>query len=1450
MADSLFDNRYRYDYIYPRGRSGETLRAVDIQDNDRPVVIKRPAPNDAPPIRAGQEVSIINERTALKRLAGHPVLTELLGDGQFFVGGMAHQYIVMERATGIIVGAAVGELNATGERLPELETLVIVDNLLSLLEAAHEADIVYNDVDAKHLFWDRDAYRLKVIDWGNAVFLEGDAITPQGISRQTDVYQVGELLYFIVTGGRRAEIPRDATASFRLDFGEDVRRVHSRLQEIISKAANPNSRLRYASITALRTDLTRYRETLERERNGTLAAVNEKLRRGSLSKNELRTLRTMLEPAMQQDPGYPAGRATLDDITDRLRDLDVQSDLDAVRIYMSNANWKRAADLLRSLRDQTGTRTSGLVGLLLDVCVLLAESELYNTPPAINEALNLMFDGLASRAAKVLLVEEPQDDELRILQWRMAERVSSHMPEVLLLRPNLFRLHSAMRQLEGEDPVIVELLAVMAEIDTSVRQTSSGSIDLPGLRDTYRTIVERLQGMNPRLQTLAVQQQLPNRRLPLTSLDRALNAAMALADSMHVIGKQAASSPRDALHSLDTSRAIDPVNPVWDDIEMLLNQLYGILQTCQTFVPAADASDLETWFKSTQEQLKPFAERLFDDMLRNMLAGLQRGADAWQVYRLQVVMGNRAGAENALQTAATNVQTISPTLTTWFNQLHSVVSGAEYIERHSVPGGLGRALADGWAAFDRGRLSDAERLGQQAYESARAPAEHEAAARLQDLAKGLRDWVERGGVNDAARSQALLMQVQNGLTDDERAILENFAQQMPANDTYLRAMKRGIVDVYNQRSTAALRIVYVIYLMQGALDAHEDRLEDANFWLDAAQKTLGELGERHPATRTLAEFVGTRHDLAQASAIFEELNGKHILPRLESVRRQVEDGAQSRILAPAAQSLRDLETALRDWSDGDFRSAGMRLETALRGAQEAEKSANISLQAYRDWLAELVQVTATLNVQLRDLRTLVDRRDDTPAPRMQEIHNDFVHRTETLLGNDYSMTLRQWRDTYEAFLEVFLNAGRRSHRLERLDELFRAMFIDRHPAYPLYQHWYALVEAAAEFPAPQTDDPTPRLDTSEGAITPDVPQPQSDGGRVGRPRRRSRAALILIILAALIGGGALFMLLNGQNADPLANVPLTITHTPTVTPTTATATATVSSTVDEAPTATDVPPTATIPAETPATHTPLPPTTDSRIIVLPSETPTPTDTATATATSTDTPTPTHTPTITLTPSDTPTPSRTPTPTLPPQGLQGQQDLLALFASRDDLPFNPLLFAPGEDGDYWRLGTGSATEDDVLLISPPAELLEVAYGNNAVSRIRRVEAELVLRTHNPAILDDDDLYFGLLLQSLDDGNNAGVRIQVIDTVSNIVNVSQVLNNEETLINVRPINSRDLRMRLRVDRDPSTGRALLYLNDGLIGEPFEFIEPNTPLLPVLFVKEGGVVLGVLSWRVTMR
>ena len=638
MADSLFDKRYRYDYIYPRGRSGETLRAVDILEDEQAVVIKRPAPNDAPPIRAGQEVSISNERRALQRLSGHPVLAELLNHGQFFVGNIPHQYIVMERADGLIIADEVLRLNANGERLPELEILVIIDYLLDLLHAAHAKDIVYNDVDAKHLFWNRDKHSLKVIDWGNAVFLEGDDVTQQGISRQTDVYQVGELLYFILTGGRRAEVPRDAEDDFSMDFADDNRRVHSRLQEIISKALHPNIRLRYPNITALRADLSSYRAPIERERNLAVSALADKIT-DSLSMAELRSLRTQIEPLSQQDAGYPPTFDAYNKILDLLKDLSVSADLDAVRIYMLNANWNRSAELIRELRDNAGSKTGGLSDLLNDICVIMTDTTVDPTPAPIFTAIEQLFDNQSVQASLTLLDDTP-DDSQRVLQWQIAERISSRLPEVLLLHPNLYRINSALQQLMAEDYVLDEANSLMNDIDTTLNNILNGTLDLAFLRDSYRAVVDALTSLNPLLQTFAAQHQLSTRRVPINAVERALSASMALADNMHVIGKQATST-REALHALENSRTIDSTNPIWDDLGDLLKRLYERLQASQTYVPAADGSDLEAWLETSRDKLQSFQDRLFDEMLANMVKGLNEGLKAWRAYQIRVLVGNR-----------------------------------------------------------------------------------------------------------------------------------------------------------------------------------------------------------------------------------------------------------------------------------------------------------------------------------------------------------------------------------------------------------------------------------------------------------------------------------------------------------------------------------------------------------------------------------------------------------------------------------------------------------------------------------------------------------------------------------------------------------------------------------------------------------------------------------------
>jgi serine/threonine protein kinase len=1458
MADSLFDNRYRYDYIYPRGRSGETLRAIDVENN-RKVVIKRPAPNDAPPIRNGQQASINNERKALRRLTGHPVLTELLGEGRFLIGGMPHEYIVIERAEGTIIGEEVLALRAKGERLAELEMLVVVDALLDLLYTAHAKDIVYNDVDAKHLFWHRGAYQLKVIDWGNAIFLEGDDVTPQGFSRQTDVFQVGELLYFIVTGGRRAEIPRDAGVDFQVDFGDIERDIHSQLRTIISRALHPNTRYRYQTIQDLRTDLQRYRSPLERERNFTVTNVQEKLRRQNLSKNELLTLRTLIEPALKQDPGYPPASEAHAQIVNQLRDLSVESDLEAVKIQMMNGNWEHAIQLLHEIEDKTGSQTTGLVRWGLDTSQILRNSPLNRPNSATINAIDAMFKNEYNRASRILLTQVPATDAIRIVQWQVAERISSHIPDILLLRPNLLRLDYALQQLSQDNYDVSEAQALISEVDKALHQITDNSSNISHLRDGYQAVVERLSALNPVLQTTAAKHQLPYERLPLNSVDRALNAAMAMADSMHVMGRQAAANTHEAKNSLGVSRMIDPTNNVWDEVEAMLNDLYNHLQSCQTYVPAADGSDLKDWLIHTFDRLQPYSEQLFDRMLEAMVDGLHLAAQDWVLYQNSVLQGNREESLAALSRAETSMRTLAPALSAWFGQLRHVVSGADYVERHALPGAFGRLVADGWRAFDRGQLSEAERLGIQARQNARTDLQQYVAQRLQDIAQVSREWLERNDIYNAKNTQDLLQNIEAHFSDEEKAILRQFEAQMPSNEAYLNAMSRGLVAVYRQRSTAALRLLYLQYIMLGTLDAHDDRLDDATFWRDAALKTLGEWSERHPAGRALQDYIQRRYDLIEAARLFNTINGKHSISALPELQRRLENNAQARMIASGIESIRDVQASFGAWQDGDLRTAGQKLENALKGISEVEQATGFRLNDFRAWVTELLQNVADLHVRMRDMRATIDQQPDDPVASVQDTHQRLVSTTERLLGADYAATMRQWRDTYMMFLRIYTSGERRSKRLENLNEQFRAMFIDRHPAYLLYRHWYAVLEAQPEFPAPPTDDPTPRINADEN-IAEDAWQQRwqdddDDDNTPPKPPRRFPRGFLLGFVGLLVMAGVIATVALNANNSTL-DIAVTISATPDSTTTerapnqatpnngngiaVAEATEDVMQTISVSPTTDAVGAVRATVFNTPTSI----PTLDPLVGGAVTATPTPVTPTNTPITPTNTPTATWTPSITPSPTVTPTnPPATPTP-LPPQGLQGQQDLLALFSSVEDVPFNPELFSPIEGG--WRMGTGSETPNDILYIRPPADLLEERYGNNAITRIASVEAELTLRTQNPAVVDADDIYFGLLLESTEDGNNAGLQVQVVGT--NVINLQQVVNNDTQFINQRSVNV--VIARLRLERDRLTGSVRLFFNDTLLGDDLAFINPDAPVLPVLYVKEGGVVVGVTRWRINLR
>ncbi len=1405
MADGLFDNRYRYNYIYPRGRSGETLRAVDTQANDRPVVIKRPNPNDAPPIRAGQEVSIINERDALTRLAGHPVLTELLGSGQFFVGGIPHQYIVMERAEGCIIADEVVELAGQHQRLPVLEMLEIVDRLINLLRSAHDNDIVYNDVDAKHLFWNREKYQLKVIDWGNAVFLEGDDATPQGISRQTDLFQLGELIYFILSGGRRVEAPRDADADFEVDFHQDSQSIDMSLRAIVTRAVHPNLRYRYASLAEISADLLRYRTPLERDRNAIVTRALDRLKAQDLSRSDLLALQANLGTALRQNPAYPAARNTNQEIIDRLRDLEVSADLDAVKIYMQGAHWASAAELLTELRERAGSKTGALVRLLLDWCLILMERQPAPVTPEVAQSIAMLFDYRADKASNLLLAGEPDDEESRVMQWRLAERLTSHFPDVMLLQPNLFRLESAIQQLKVEGIPVDEAQGVLRSIQRGQQRVAQMQDPRAGaLRDSYREMVDNLSQLNANLQTLSLQHEFSERRLPLNALTRALNAAMALADNMHVIGKQAANNPRDALTALDASRAIDPPNPVWDKIEDFLSLLYEILQNSQTYVPAADGSDLEKWLQAKHEELTPFADQLFDKMLGEMMEGVATAQRAWQRYRDVIVAGDRAEATGALEKAAETVGAISPTLSSWFNELRTVVDQALYVERHSVPGHLGRTLADGWAAFDRGQLADAQRLGQQALEIARSESEQFIAERLWKLSRALRDWVERNGVESEERTSKALLDIEDLFTDGENRAINSFATQMPSTETYLKAMGQGLVSGFANSNTAALRVLFAQYVLSGVLDAHDGAIGDARFWHAAALRALPDAAEKHPALRKLDEYMARRASLLGAQAIFNQATGAHISDSIAELARQLEGNPEARLLAPGIQSLRALDSALQDWADAEFRAAANKIEQALRGVTEAESNAGIDLKPYRAWMEELSAALAELSVKRRSLMQEIDRHIDEPQPIVREAIHFQADATEDLLGFKHAQMMLGWRDTYEAFLSVFQGDKRRGQKLEAMDELFKAMFIDRNPAYPLFRQWYRAVEALPEEPEPPEEE-AEAITAPEPVEHAKPPEPipmdmeaevteRSAGGNRWLFNLALAAGLILVVggLLSLAGSGRLDGMLAALLPEPAATEAVATKATAK----TPREVALVLHDIDEEQ-ASD----AAAPTSMPAPTNPPAPTQ-----ARPAE-----------------------------------PTAAPTLDLPAEGLIGVQNLLDLFSGAAAQP-NLAESAFRRQNGSWRLGGVAAAEGKTLYFYPPADLLESHYGNSAASRISGVEAEITLQSANST---EDEVYFGIAFRSATGAETAGIQVQQVGP--QVISLALYRNGEADFVSQRQANN--VIARLRLSRDASSGAVSAYFNDMLVGDPIEFAPADAAILPVIFVKDG-VVIGVSTWDVTLE
>jgi serine/threonine protein kinase len=176
----------------------------------------------------------------------HPGAVKVLDDDVITSGpdeGTA--YIVME----LLEGETLEDRLERGDLVGEREFLAIAEQVLEVLAAAHAHGVVHRDLKPENLFFARSEDggppRVKVLDFGLARLLAGQAITTHGLALGTPSYMSPEQASGrILDIDGRTDLFSLAATGFRLVAG---RRIHEgdNAVELVTKMANlPAPKLR------------------------------------------------------------------------------------------------------------------------------------------------------------------------------------------------------------------------------------------------------------------------------------------------------------------------------------------------------------------------------------------------------------------------------------------------------------------------------------------------------------------------------------------------------------------------------------------------------------------------------------------------------------------------------------------------------------------------------------------------------------------------------------------------------------------------------------------------------------------------------------------------------------------------------------------------------------------------------------------------------------------------------------------------------------------------------------------------------------------------------------------------------------------------------------------------------------------------------------------------------
>ena len=161
------------------GDAGEVYPVVCLDQPDLTGVMKKPARIATAGTIQRQAGQIAQEGLALGRLDGLPNSKarppRLLDHAPDFTHGTANYFIISETAIGEDLDTILSQTRKIGKPFPRRVIMTVLDALFDMFSRAHKAGVLWTDVKLEHIYWHNPTGQVRVIDWGNALFLDSDA---------------------------------------------------------------------------------------------------------------------------------------------------------------------------------------------------------------------------------------------------------------------------------------------------------------------------------------------------------------------------------------------------------------------------------------------------------------------------------------------------------------------------------------------------------------------------------------------------------------------------------------------------------------------------------------------------------------------------------------------------------------------------------------------------------------------------------------------------------------------------------------------------------------------------------------------------------------------------------------------------------------------------------------------------------------------------------------------------------------------------------------------------------------------------------------------------------------------------------------------------------------------------------------------------------------------------